>query len=107
MAAVDGDGWVVVDVAPGPAAEAGAVEAWHHQDLRGDVRLGDRVHVHERHSALAGRFGTVSLLIARGIGPVPDPVPLEVWGDAAGATVIDLRTGAPLPPAALDLAQLS
>ena len=97
----------MVEVPSAPGAEAGAVEAWHHRDLRADVRPGDRVHVHERHSALAGRFGTVSLMISRGVGPVPDPVALEVWSRPAGGTVIDLRTGALLSPSALGLVQLS
>lgn len=105
---VDADGWLTVEVraSGGPGTDAGAVRAWHHRDLRADVRPGDPVHVHERHSALAGRFGALSLLIASGVGPVPDPVPLEVWG-APAATVIDLRTKAPLPARPLDLAHHS
>ena len=103
VTAVDGDGWLTVEV----PAEAGVVRGWHHHDLRDDVRPGDEVQVHERHSALAGRFGALSLLVASGIGPVPDPVPLEVWGDPAGATVIDLRTGTPVSGPARDLARLS
>jgi hypothetical protein len=95
VTSVTGDGWLTVDC----TTEAGTVRAWHHQDLRGRLLPGEPVRVHERHGALSARLGVVSLHIERGVGPIPEPVPLEVWASPGGAAVIDLRTGALVPSA--------
>lgn len=88
------DGWLTVAC----PAEASTYRAWHHQDLSARLVPGEPVRVHERHSALSGALGLVSLHIARGLGAVPEPVGLEVWARRAGATVIALRTGPDAPP---------
>jgi hypothetical protein len=93
VTSVSGEGWLTVAC----TAEAGTYRAWHHQDLRARLAPGEQVRVHERHSALSGALGVVSLHIARGVGPVPEPVALDVWASPTGASVIDLRTGAEVP----------
>ena len=47
-------------------------------------------------AALDGPTGMISLHVAQGPPPVPEPVDLESWAEDDDAVVIDLRTKAPL-----------
>ncbi|PWJ54590.1 hypothetical protein SAMN06264364_10633 [Quadrisphaera granulorum] len=113
VTSVGTDGWILLECEDGLADGARgrrrtAVHAWHHLDLSDRLLPGTAVRVHQRASrhpdapigvgpaALAGPPGVlpglVSLHVAQGPPPVPDPVQLEQWADLAGAVVIDLRT---------------
>ncbi|TNM61105.1 hypothetical protein FHN55_17255 [Streptomyces sp. NP160] len=128
VTSVSPDGWILLDCAEdalGTAGQTGAgtgpvrvgrapVHAWHHLDLSGRLVPGTAVRLHQRATrhpdaplgvgaaALAGPPGVlpglVSLHVAQGPPPLPDPVDLEAWADPADAVVIDLRTREPLVP---------
>ncbi|MGQ7296628.1 hypothetical protein [Quadrisphaera sp. KR29] len=111
VTSVSPDGWILLDCTEDGAGRA-PVHAWHHLDLSSRLRPGTAVRLHQRAArhpdaplgvgpaALAAAPGVldelVSLHVAQGPPPVPDPVPLDSWADPADAVVIDLRTREPL-----------
>lgn len=126
VTSVSPDGWILLDCTEetlptsGQAGQApvrlgrAPVHAWHHLDLSGRLLPGTAVRLHQRaarhpdaplgvgSAALAAPpgvlSGLVSLHVAQGPPPLPDPVDLEVWADPADAVVIDLRTRETLVP---------
>jgi hypothetical protein len=126
VTSVSPDGWILLEcteealptsghAGPVPVRPCRApVHAWHHLDLSGRLLPGTAVRLHQRaarhpdaplgvgSAALAAPPGVlpglVSLHVAQGPPPLPDPVDLEAWADPADAVVIDLRTRETLVP---------
>ncbi|MBC3760989.1 hypothetical protein ACUN7V_02880 [Quadrisphaera oryzae] len=123
VTSVSPDGWILLDCADealgvtlGPAGRPGRapVHAWHHQDLSARLLPGTAVRLHQRaarhpdaplgvgSAALAAPPGVlselVSLHVAQGPPPLPEPVDLEAWAAPSEAVVIDLRTRETLVP---------
>lgn len=119
VTAVSPDGWILLDCSEHRLGEDGVgvlgrtpVHAWHHVDLSARLLPGTAVRLHQRavrhpdaplgvgSAALAAPPGVlpglVSLHVAQGPAPVPDPVALEEWAAPTDAVVIDLRTREPI-----------
>jgi len=106
VVSVSPDGWMLLECRDG--ALRAVVHAWHHADLADQLVPGTEVRLHQRGgrledsplglgpAALDGPTGMISLHVAQGPPPVPEPVGLEAWAGDDDAVVIDLRTKAPL-----------
>lgn len=89
IAAAGEDGTVIIDY----VLEDGRAEAWHHDEVVVELRVGSPVRVHEGLYALSSRLGWLNILISGGLGPVPTPEQTDPWLAEMTGGVVDLSTG--------------
>jgi hypothetical protein len=70
---------------------------WHHKSLKRRISVGDPVRLHERYHVLGCPAGWFSVVIAGGLGAVPEPMDKTVWAPEFTIPVVDLATGIALP----------
>lgn len=72
---------------------SGAAEIWQHHDLSVAAPPGTPVRLHERYHALAAGRAVLSVLLLRGVGPVPEPALPELWAGEGEMIVVSGATG--------------
>lgn len=75
----------------------GSVRAWHHESLAEELIVGVPLRVHEGYHALSGPFGWINVLVAAGVGPIPEPADPRLWAAERSWGITNLRTGRALP----------
>lgn len=88
VSSLDGH-WVMVDY----VLESAQLRLWHHTRFTDELHVGELVRVHEQYHVLGGLFGWLNVIVAGGLGAVPEPAEPALWAELVTGGGQDLSTG--------------